>query len=97
MLKLKNKNIMLKTDKKAKVVDQYKRHDVDTGSDEVQIGLLSEEITGLLSHLKKHPKDLHSKRGLLKMVSTRRKLLKHLKKDDEKRYNKMIKAVGLKK
>jgi len=88
---------MLKIDAKAKIVSEHKRHDADTGSDEVQIGLLSEEITGLLSHLKKHPKDLHSKRGLLKMVSTRRKLLKHLKKDDEKRYNKTIKAVGLKK
>ncbi|MBU3942752.1 30S ribosomal protein S15 [Patescibacteria group bacterium] len=88
---------MLKIDEKAKIVSERKRHPADTGSDEVQIGLLSEEITGLLAHLKKHPKDLHSKRGLLKMVSTRRKLLKHLKKDDEKRYNKTIKAVGLKK
>ena len=86
---------MLKSEEKTKVIKKYKVHGTDTGSDEVQIALLSEEIKGLLSHLKKHPKDLHSKRGLLKMVSKRRKLLKHLKKEDEKRYNKIVKAMGL--
>lgn len=88
---------MLESKKKEKIIKEYKVHETDTGSDEVQIALLSEEIKGLLSHLKKHPKDLHSKRGLLKMVSRRRKLLKHLKKENEKRYNKIVKAVGLKK
>ncbi len=88
---------MLKTEDKTKIIGEYKVNEADTGSDEVQIALLSEEIKSLLSHLKKHPKDLHSKRGLLKMVSRRRKLLKHLKKQDEKKYNKIIKAVGLKK
>ena len=88
---------MLKIEEKSKIVGEHKINDADTGSDDVQIALLSEEIKELLSHLKKHPKDLHSKRGLLKMVSQRRKLLKHLKKEDEKRYNKIIKAVGLKK
>lgn len=87
---------MLKTEDKTKIIGEYKVNEADTGSDEVQIALLSEEIKSLLSHLKKHPKDLHSKRGLLKMVSRRRKLLKHLKKQDEKKYNKIIKAVGLK-
>lgn len=87
---------MLKTEDKAKIIGEYKINEADTGSDEVQIALLSKEIKGLLSHLKKHPKDLHSKRGLLKMVSRRRKLLKHLKKEDERKYNKIIKAVGLK-
>ena len=81
---------MLKIEDKAKIIKEYKINETDTGSDEVQIALLSEEIKGLLSHLKKHPKDLHSKRGLLKMVSRRRKLLKHLKKEDEKKYNKII-------
>lgn len=88
---------MLKQKEKSKIIEKHKINDADTGSDDVQIALLSEEIKGLLSHLKKHPKDLHSKRGLLKMVSQRRKLLKHLKKEDEKRYNKIIKEVGLKK
>ncbi len=88
---------MLKPGEKTKIIKEYKVHETDTGSDEVQIALLSKEIKGLLSHLKKHPKDIHSKRGLLKMVSRRRKLLKHLKKEDEKRYNKIVKAMGLKK
>ena len=87
---------MLTTEEKTKIIEKYKLHDADTGSDEVQIALLSEEIKQLLSHLKKHSKDLHSKRGLLKMVSKRRKLLKHLEKEDKKRYNKVVKAVGLK-
>jgi len=87
---------MLKTEEKSKIIEKHKINNADTGSDDVQIALLSEEITGLLSHLKKHPKDFHSKRGLLKMVSQRRSLLKHLAKEDEKRYNKIIKKVGLK-
>ncbi len=87
---------MLKTEEKLKIIKEHKINDADTGSDDVQIVLLSEEIKELLSHLRKHPKDLHSKKGLLKMVSQRRKLLKHLKKEDEKRYNKIVKAVGLK-
>jgi len=88
---------MLEQEEKTKIIKKHKIHEADTGSDEVQIALLSEEITKLLFHLKKHPKDFHSKRGLLKMVSRRRGLLKHLKKQDEKRYNKTIKSVGLKK
>ncbi len=89
--------IMLAKEEKTKIIQKYKIHEVDTGSAEVQIALLSEEIGKLLSHLKKHPKDIHSKRGLLKMVSKRRKLLKYLKKEDEKKYNKIVKAIGLKK
>ena len=86
---------MLEPKEKTKIIKKYKVHEIDTGSDEVQIALLSEEIKGLLSHLKKHPKDFHSKRGLLKMVSKRRKLLKQ--KEDEKMYNKIVKSMGLKK
>ena len=88
---------MLKQEDKSKLIQGHKLHDADTGSADVQIILLTEEIKKLLSHLKKHPKDLHSKRGLLKMVSKRRKLMKFLKKEDEKRYNKIIKTAGLKK
>jgi small subunit ribosomal protein S15 len=88
---------MLKQEEKIKIIEEAKIHDADTGSADVQIVLLSEEIDQLLSHLKKHPKDLHSKRGLLKMVSKRRKLLKYLKKESEKRYSTVIKKIGLKK
>ncbi|MBM3251072.1 MAG: 30S ribosomal protein S15 [Candidatus Nealsonbacteria bacterium] len=88
---------MLTTDKKTKIIEKTRIHKTDTGSAEVQIALLSEEIKHLLPHLKKHPKDFHSKRGLLKMVSKRRKFLEQLKKEDEKRYNKIVREIGLKK
>ena len=88
---------MLIKEEKDKIIQKFKSHDKDTGSDEIQIALLSEEISKLLSHLKKHQKDFHSKRGLLKMVSKRRKLLKHLKQEDEKKYSEVIKQIGLKK
>jgi len=88
---------MLTPEEKEKIIKKYKIHDTDTGSDEVQIALLTEEIKNLLLHFKKHPKDVHSKRGLLKMISKRRKLLKHLKKEDEKKYNSLVKKIGLKK
>jgi small subunit ribosomal protein S15 len=88
---------MLKTKDKQKIIEQYKTHSSDSGSPEVQVGLLSEEIQRLLRHLKKHAKDFHSKRGLLKMVAKRRTLLAYLKRENEKRYNSIIKKVGLKK
>ena len=88
---------MLESKEKEKIIQKYKLHDKDTGSPEVQIALLSEEIEKLLLHLKKHSKDVHSKRGLLRMVAKRKKLLNYLKEEDEKRYNKIAKAVGLKK
>ena len=88
---------MLTPEQKAKIVEKYKLHKSDTGSSEVQIAVLSEEIDRLLFHLKTHKKDLHSKRGLLKMISKRRKLLKYLQNEDEKRYKSIIKKVGLKK
>ena len=88
---------MLTLEEKEKIIKKYKIHETDTGSDEVQIALLTEEIKNLLLHFKKHPKDIHSKRGLLKMISKRRKLLKHLKKEDEKKYNNIVKKIGLKK
>ena len=88
---------MLEPEKKEELIKKYKIHETDTGSPEVQIALLSEEIKELLEHLKKHPKDLHSKKGLLKMVSKRKALLNYLKQKDEKRYKAIIKKVGLKK
>lgn len=88
---------MLSPEEKNKIIKNYKLHEADTGSPEVQIALLTEEIKRLLLHLKKHSKDFHSKRGLLKMVSKRRGLLNYLKEEDIKRYNTIIKKIGLKK
>ncbi|MCX6729906.1 MAG: 30S ribosomal protein S15 [Candidatus Portnoybacteria bacterium] len=88
---------MLGKIKKKKVITEHKIHDTDTGSADVQIGILSQEITELAEHLKKHPKDNHSRRGLLGMVSKRKKLLEWLSSDNESRYKKVIKALGLKK
>ena len=88
---------MLTTKEKQKVVEKLKTHETDTGSAEIQIGILSEEIDQLAKHLKKHPKDNHSRRGLLGMVSQRKKLLSYLAKTNEKRYNSLIKKLGLKK
>ncbi len=87
---------MIKKPKKTKIIKASKIHDTDTGSAEVQIALLSERISEMLLHLKKHAKDLHSKRGLLKMVMKRRKLLSYLQKEDETRFIKIKKKVGLK-
>ena len=88
---------MLTPEQKENLIKDYKIHDVDTGSPEVQIALLTEEIKRLLLHLKKHTKDIHSKRGLLKMVSKRKSLLNYLKKESTKRYNSIVKKIGLKK
>jgi small subunit ribosomal protein S15 len=88
---------MLKKTKKKKIIEEHKVHQTDTGSAEVQIGILTEEIKQLASHLKKHPKDNHSRRGLLAMVSKRKKLLDWLKKENERRYNKIVKQLKLKK
>jgi small subunit ribosomal protein S15 len=78
-------------------VEEYKIHETDTGSAGVQIGILTEEIAKLAKHLKKHPKDNHSRRGLLSMVAKRKNLLEWLKSANEKRYNKVIKTLQLKK
>ena len=88
---------MLTKKQKQEIVKEVQVNKADTGSADVQIALLSNEIKGLLGHLKKHPKDNHTKRGLLKMVIKRKKLLTYLEKEDKKRYNKIIKQVGLKK
>ncbi len=87
----------LKTKQKAKIIKDAATSEKDTGSSEVQIALLSKEIDSLASHLKKHPKDLHSRRGLIKMVVKRKKLLAYLKKTSEKKYLGIVKKIGLKK
>jgi small subunit ribosomal protein S15 len=88
---------MLKPEEKKEIIDKYKLHNSDTGSPEVQIAVLSEEIKRLLSHLKKNPKDVHSRRGLLKMVARRKKLLNYLKETSTRKYNSILKKTGLKK
>jgi len=88
---------MLTTRKKQKVVKEYQTHEKDTGSSEVQTALLSKQITELVDHLKHHPKDHHSRRGLLKMVAKRKKLLDYMSKHNPKSYASMVKALGLKK
>ena len=82
--------------KKTKVIETSKTHEKDTGSPEVQIALFTEKIKSLTTHLKKNKKDNHSRRGLLKMVSKRKKLLSYLKIRDPKRFKKTAKALGLK-
>lgn len=82
---------------KSKVIGEHAAHDKDTGSAEVQVGILSRQIDELTSHLKKHAKDNHSRRGLLKMVSQRRKLLGYMKKRQPEKYEKILKKLDLKK
>lgn len=86
---------MLGTERKQEIIEQYKRHDGDTGSPEVQIALLTERITYLTEHFKTHKKDHHSRRGLLKMVGQRRRLLDYLIKQDIERYRTIIQSLGL--
>ncbi|MGD0576943.1 MAG: 30S ribosomal protein S15 [Candidatus Staskawiczbacteria bacterium] len=87
----------LTTKEKIKVIKEVGADEKDTGSSEVQIALLSKEIDKLVLHLKKHPQDVHSKKGLITMVIKRKKLLAYLKKASEKRYSAIIKQIGLKK
>ena len=88
---------MLTARKKANIVKEFQIHDKDTGSAQVQIGVLSKRIAELTSHLKKNPKDNHSRRGLLQMVSKRRRLLKYLDKTSAKEHSKVAKKIGIKK
>lgn len=86
---------MLTKNKKTRVIGEYKVHDTDTGSAEVQIGLLTRQIKELAEHLKKHSKDHHSRRGLLMMVGKRRRFMQFLQKSDEKKYEKLSKKLAL--
>jgi len=88
---------MLSKRKKTLAINKSKKHDTDTGSPEVQATLLSKRIDELSDHLKKNPKDKHSRKGLLGLVSKRRAHLKYLKNKSIKRYNDLVKMLGLKK
>ncbi len=87
---------MLNKDKKAKVIKKTAMSDTDTGSSAVQVGILSERIKELSAHLKKHKKDNHSRRGLIKLVAKRRKHMKYLDKKDPKTFAKLVKDFKLK-
>lgn len=87
----------LQREVKQDLIAKYKTHDSDTGSPEVQIALLTQRIEGLIQHFKSHVKDNHSRRGLLKMVSHRRRLLDYLKRQDFARYQAIIGKLGIRK
>lgn len=84
-------------EKKQELVQKFKRHDSDTGSPEVQVALLTERITYLTEHFKTHKKDHHSRRGLLKLVGQRRRLLDYLRSNDQGRYKTLIDQLGIRK
>ncbi|MBI5732384.1 30S ribosomal protein S15 [Candidatus Jorgensenbacteria bacterium] len=86
---------MLSKRQKQSTIKGSATHETDTGSAEVQIALLTKQIASLADHLKKHPKDHHSRRGLLMMVGKRRKFLQYLKRENEKGYEKMVKKLEL--
>jgi small subunit ribosomal protein S15 len=88
--------LALTTQDKKKLIEKFKLHDSDTGSPEVQVGLLTERITYLTEHLKVHKKDHHSRRGLLMLVGRRRRLLNYVKYKDVNRYRAIIETLGLK-
>jgi small subunit ribosomal protein S15 len=87
---------MLNKKKKEKIIEKFKTHDSDTGSSQVQIAILTEEIKELTKHLKTHKKDFSSRRGLLKKVAERRRLLNYLRREDEKAYLELAKSLKLK-
>ena len=86
---------MLDTGHKQAVIEEYRAHDQDTGSTEVQVALLTERISGLSGHLRDHRKDHQSRRGLMQMVGQRRHLLSYLSREDIKRYRSLIARLGL--
>ena len=88
---------MMTTEKKLAIIKEYGKNEQDTGSPEVQVELLTARINELNEHFKNHPKDHHSRRGLLKMVGQRRNLLAYLKKVDIERYRSLIERLGLRK
>ncbi len=85
------------TEKKKEIIEQFKTHETDTGSCEVQIALLTDRIKYLTEHFKTHAKDHHSRRGLLKLVGQRRNLLKYLQKKDISKYPTLIQELGIRK
>lgn len=91
------KAMVMSAEQKVEIVARYRTHEKDTGSPEVQVALLSRRISYLTEHFKTHKKDHHSRRGLLKLVGQRRRLLDYLKKKDLERYKKLIDALGIRK
>ena len=89
------KKVVLTSEDKKKLIDRFRLHESDTGSPEVQIGLLTHRISYLTDHLKVHKKDHHSRRGLLMLVGRRRRLLNYVKSNDIKRYRTIIETLGL--
>jgi small subunit ribosomal protein S15 len=89
--------VALNKDRKTNIIGSYRTHDSDTGSPEVQVALLSERINYLTEHFKAHAKDHHSRRGLLKLVGQRRRLLDYLKHKDTDRYAELIRRLGIRK
>lgn len=89
--------MVMTKERKEEIIATHKTHDSDTGSPEVQVALLSERINYLTEHFKANPKDHHSRRGLLLLVSQRRKLLDYVKKKDYMRYKRLIDALGIRK
>jgi small subunit ribosomal protein S15 len=89
--------LTVEIERKAELVARYRTHETDTGSPEVQVALISERINQLTDHFKTHKKDHHSRRGLLKLVGQRRRLLDYLKKKDTTRYKKLIDGLGIRK
>ncbi len=87
----------LHTERKREIISKFRQHASDTGSSEVQVALLTSRILYLSEHFKTHKQDHHSRRGLLKLVGQRRRLLEYLKKSDVDRYRKVIKELGLRK
>jgi len=88
---------MISKEKKEEVIKEYQREEGDTGSPEVQIALLTERIKELTEHLKEHKNDNHSRRGLLKMVGRRKRMLKYLQNNDVERYRELISSLGIRK
>lgn len=86
---------MISAETKKNLIDQHRVHETDTGSSEVQVALLTERINGLSGHFKVHARDHHSRRGLLKLVSQRRRLLGYLRRTDPQRYQGLISRLGL--
>ncbi len=87
----------LNTEQKREIIDRFRLHEADTGSPEVQVAILSERINYLTDHFKSHAKDHHSRRGLIKLVGQRRRLLNFLKDKDIERYRTLIEQLGLRK
>ncbi|HZY64704.1 MAG TPA: 30S ribosomal protein S15 [Rubrobacteraceae bacterium] len=86
---------MAVVENKEETIQEYRTHDDDTGSPEVQVAILSKRIAHLTDHLREHKHDYHSRRGLLKLVGKRRRLLKYLQKNDVERYRSLIASLGL--